>query len=201
MLVRESLNHVGPDEVYVVAGDGTQTPRSSRKIEGTGWLQNLRTPHFMVGIHYAQRWFNGSWLVPAEKGCSRAIPLRWLPAFTEKATCEVSTACKEWEATVLFLDWLRGCLVQAGRPDQRVLMVGDGSYDTLKLWQQLPNNVTLFARSAKNRALYNLPLAQTHGNRQYGERPYATSVLEETYGLAQIDIIRAQQTASFAGTG
>lgn len=169
-LVRESVKHVDPDEVYVVAGDGTQTPRSSRKIEGTGWLRNLRTPHFMVGIHYAQRWFNGSWLVPAENGYSRAIPLRWLPAFTEKATREVSEARKEWEAAVLFLDWLRAVFVRTGRPDQPVLMVGDGSYDTLKLWQHLPAGVTLFARSAKNRALYELPPMPKHGNRKYGER-------------------------------
>lgn len=67
VLVKETLAHVAADEVYVVAGDGTQTPRSSRKIEGTGWLRNLRTPPFMVGIHYAQRWFNGSWLMPADR--------------------------------------------------------------------------------------------------------------------------------------
>jgi hypothetical protein len=169
-LVRESLKHVAPNEVYVVAGDGTQTPRSSRKIEGTGWLRNLRTPHFMVGIHYAQRWFNGSWLVPEEKGYSRAIPLRWLPAFTEKATREVSPACKEGEAAVQFLTWLRVCFVQAGRPEQALLMVGDGHYDTLRFWQQLPAGVILLARSAKNRALYELPPTPTHGNRKYGER-------------------------------
>jgi hypothetical protein len=52
-LVTESLRYVGVDEVYVVAGDATQTPRSSRKIEGSGWLRNLRTPPFMVGIHAA----------------------------------------------------------------------------------------------------------------------------------------------------
>ena len=67
-LVTESLRSVGEDEVYVVAGDATQTPRSSRKLEGSGWLRNLRTPPFMVGIHAAQRWFNGSWLIPEENG-------------------------------------------------------------------------------------------------------------------------------------
>ena len=56
----QTLHHVDDDEVYVVGGDATQTPRSSRKMEGSGWLRNLRTPPFMVGIHAAQRWFNGS---------------------------------------------------------------------------------------------------------------------------------------------
>ena len=76
VLVRESLAHVGPEEVYVVAGDGTQTPRNSRKLEGAGWLRCLRTPAFRVGIHVAQRWFNGSWLLPEAQGYSRAIPSR-----------------------------------------------------------------------------------------------------------------------------
>ncbi|MDQ7035950.1 MAG: hypothetical protein Q9P01_14285 [Anaerolineae bacterium] len=34
----------------------------------------------MIGIHAAQRWFNGAWLMPAENGYSRALPLRWMPA-------------------------------------------------------------------------------------------------------------------------
>jgi hypothetical protein len=172
ILVAESLAHVAADEVYVVVGDGTQTPRSSRKIEGTGWLRNLRTPPFMVGIHHAQRWFNGSWLVPEEKGYSRAIPLRWMPAFTSKSTRQHYAACKEWEAAVAFLTWLRQQLARLGRPMQQVLMVGDGSYDTLGLWRQLPPGVILLARSAKNRALYHLPGPQTGRGRRrkYGDR-------------------------------
>jgi len=170
VLVRETLQHVGADEVYVVAGDGPQTPRSSAKMEGVGWLRNLRTPPFKVGIHRAQRWFNGSWLTPAEQGYSRAIPLRWLPAFPEKAKHEWHAPCKEWEAAVQFLVWLQAVLAAEGRPAQQVLLVGDGSYDTLPLWKALPKGVTLLARSAKNRVLYHLPPANHHGNRKYGER-------------------------------
>ena len=73
VVLAETLAHVASDEVYVVAGDGTQTPRSSRKLEGSGWLPNLRTPKFRVGIHAAQRWFNGSWLMPAEEGYSLSL--------------------------------------------------------------------------------------------------------------------------------
>lgn len=75
IILAETLKHVGEDELYVVVGDGTQTPRSSRKMEGAGWLRNPRTPPFKVGIHAAQRWFNGSWLMPAENGYSRATAL------------------------------------------------------------------------------------------------------------------------------
>jgi hypothetical protein len=169
-LLAASLQHVAEDEVYVVAGDATQTPRSSRKMEGAGWLRNLRTPPFMVGIHAAQRWFNGSWLIPEERGYSRAIPLRWLPAFTEKSQPQTVAPLKEWEACMQFLHWLRAQFAAHGRDEQAVLFVGDGRYDNLKLWQQLPDGVILLARSARNRALYHLPDETMHGNRKYGER-------------------------------
>ena len=172
VLFAETLQHVGPDEVYVVAGDATQTPRSSRKLEGAGWLRNLRTPPFMVGIHAAQRWFNGSWLLPAEEGYSRALPLRWLPAFTEKSKPTAHAPCKEWQGALAFLTWLRQQLVAAGRGSQRLLMVGDGHYDNLELWKKLPDEVILLARSAKNRALYHRPGPQQGRGRRrkYGER-------------------------------
>src|SRR5690606_24966934 len=41
-LFEESLRYVGEDEVYVVAGDATQTPRSSRKLEGAGCLPSQK---------------------------------------------------------------------------------------------------------------------------------------------------------------
>lgn len=168
----ETIVHVGREEVYVVAGDATQTPRSSRKMEGAGWLRNLRTPPFMVGIHAAQRWFNCSWLMPAENGYSRAVPLRWLPAFTEKSRPVAHKPCKEWEAAVQCLRWLREQFQALGRGEQPILFVGDGRYDHLKLWQALPAHVTLLARSAKNRVLHHLPGEQVGRGRprKYGPR-------------------------------
>jgi hypothetical protein len=154
VMVEETLKHVGAGEVYVVGGDGTQVPRSGKRIEGVGWLRNLRTPPFKVGIHRAQRWFNGSWLMPAEEGYSRAMPLRWLPAFPVKAQRQISEPCKEWEAAVQFLNWLKVQLTRLGRAYQQILMVADGSFDTLEQWRHLPSGVVLLARSAKNRVLH-----------------------------------------------
>ncbi len=199
VLFRETLKHEGAESVYVVAGDGTQTPRSSHKMEGVGWLRNLRTPPFKVGIHRAQRWFNGSWLLPAEQGYSRALPLCWLPAVAEKAKRQAHAACKEWEAAVEFLTWLRQQFSAAGRASQKLLLVADGSYDTLELWKALPAGVTLLVRSAKNRVLHHLPLPQAHGNRKYGERaPCAASVLAAATGLASGALDAARQTARLA---
>ena len=39
-----------------------------------GILQPLGLPTGQRGIHIAQRWFNGSWLLPEEQGYSRALP-------------------------------------------------------------------------------------------------------------------------------
>lgn len=170
VLFGETLEHVGAEELYVVAGDGTQTRRSSRKMEGAHWLHNPQSPVFKRGIHIAQRWFNGSWLVPAEKGYSRAVPLRWLPAFTEKSRPRATVPCKEWEAAVAFLVWVKQRLAAAGRAGQRVLMVADGHYDTVCLWRHLPAGVILLARSAQNRVLWHLPGPHDRKNRRYGQR-------------------------------
>jgi hypothetical protein len=172
LLFGETLSHVEPDAVYVVGGDGTQTPRSSRKMEGAGWLRNLRTPPFMVGIHAAQRWFNGSWLIPAEKGYSRAVPIRWLPAFTAKSQPTAHPPCQEWEAALHFLTWVRQQLTRCGRPTQPVLGVFDGSYDVVGFWRDLPENTVVMVRSAKNRVLHHLPEPQTGRGRRrkYGAR-------------------------------
>jgi hypothetical protein len=186
VLLEETLRHVGADAVYVVAGDGTQVPRDSHKMEGTSWLRCPRTPVFKLGIHRAQRWFHGAWLLPAEKGYSRAMPLRWLPAFTAKAVRQLHAACKEWEAALLFLRWLRQGLDRRGRETQQVLMVVDGSYDTLGLWRDLPERVIVLVRSAKNRVLYHLPGPTAHRHRKYGERaPTPQQVWRQRQGAAQ----------------
>lgn len=173
VVFRETLRHVNAEEVYVVAGDATQTPRSSRKLEGAGWLRNLRTPPFMVGIHAAQRWFNGCWLLPLQAGYSRALPIHWQPAFTEKSQPKAHPPVKESEAALGFLRWLREQLTRGGRLTQRVLFIGDGRYDSVGLWQALPTGVIMLARSAKNRLLYHLPQPQPRQRgrkRLYGER-------------------------------
>jgi hypothetical protein len=170
VLLRETLKHVAPEDVYVVGGDGTQTPRSSRKLEGSGWLRNLRTPAFMLGIHAAQRWFNGSWLLPAEAGYSRAVPIQWLPAFTARSQPTTHPPLTEAQAALQFLTWLVAQLTALGRAGQRIVFVGDGSYDNLELWRALPTGVILLARSAKNRVLYQLPSPQP--NRRGRKRVY-----------------------------
>lgn len=180
VLFRETLLHVGEKELYVVAVDGTQTPRSSRKVEGSSWLRNMRTPAFMVGIHAAQRWSNGSWLMPAENGYSRALPIRWQPAFTEKSKPKAHAPLKEGQAAIQFLEWVKGQLKACGRQSQAVLMVGDGHYDNLEVWKARPEGVTVVARSAKNRVLYHLPTKRAGGQgRQpsYGQRALTPQAL------------------------
>jgi len=193
VLLSETLVHVAPDAVYVIAGDGTQTARSSGKMEGTGWLRNPRTPPFRVGIHMAQRWFHGAWLLPAENGYSRALPLRWLPAFTTKARLAAHQPCAEWAAAATFVGWVRRQLDSAGRTAQPMLMVADGQYDNLKLWDALPERVTLLVRSAKNRVLRELPAPASGGRGRpcrYGPRaPTPQQLWQERRGWHALTLL------------
>jgi hypothetical protein len=173
VLIRETLKHVKPDALYVVGVDATHTPRSSRKLEGCGWARHPATPVFRPGIHQAQRWSHGSWLTPAQVGYSRAIPIWFQPAFSATARRQVTAPCTEGEAAGDFLFELRGQLNSQNRAAQTVLALGDGHYDELSLWRSLPEQTCLLARTAKNRALYELPPAPSGGRgrrRLYGPR-------------------------------
>lgn len=172
ILLGETLRHVAPEEVYVVGADGVQVWRDSQKMEGTSWLKCPRTPVWKVGIHRAQRFVNGSWFTPPEAGYSRAIILRWLPAFVEKAQRQAHEALKEWQAGLNFVTWMRTQLDDVGRQAQLVLLLVDGSFDNTELWMTLPERVVMVARTAKNRALYHLPgaYAGRGARRKYGER-------------------------------
>ncbi|MDX2077106.1 MAG: transposase [bacterium] len=169
ILLEQTLAHIPSDTPIVIACDGTQTPRTGKHIEGVGWGRNPRNPAFMVGIHLTQRWLHMGMLLPPDNGFTRLIPLRFLPAFTEKSKRQVYEARKEWEVTVECLHWLHTQLVQLGRESQQVLLVADGAFDTLNLWKNLPNGVNLLVRTAKNRVLYHLP--DPNGRKKkYGER-------------------------------
>ena len=166
-LVAEYLRHVKGDWMVVV-GDGTVTMRSSDKIEGVGWLPHPKTAVFRRGL--LQRWFHLAWLTPAEDGYSRALPMLWLPAFTEGSHRRRYRARSEIRAALVALRWLRWVLKSMGRGELRVLMLGDGRYDQVEMWRRLPDGVVLLARSARNRCLYFLPGPGMRANRLYGER-------------------------------
>ena len=152
--------------------DGFQVPRSSRKMPGTSWLPALGTAPFKPGIRRAQRFVEGSWLTPLEKGFSRAIPLRCLPAFTAKAVQSSAPVRKEWEGGWRYLDWLRKKLDEMGRQEQRILALADATFDTIGMWTELPERVSLVVRTKRNRCLYWLPTPSTGPGRpaKYGEK-------------------------------
>ncbi len=145
-LVCESLVHVSSEEYYVIGTDGTQIPRTSGRMPGVSWLKSPRTPVFSPGIHRAQRFVHGCWFTPMANGYSRAIPLRFVPAFPAKAKAGLVAACKEWEAGIAFVQWLRMQLDCLGREAQPVLYLADSSYETAELWKALPPHVTAASR-------------------------------------------------------
>jgi hypothetical protein len=171
LLLRQTLADSPSDAPYACGIDATQIPRSSQTLPGSSWLRAPRSPVFMKGIHRAQRFVQGAWLLPIQDGYSRAIPLRFLPAFPEKAQPADVPPCKEWQAGLAFIGWLRQELDAAGRQAQRLLILADGVYDTVGLWRGLPERAVLIVRTAKNRRLRQLPPAKTGRGRPrtYGE--------------------------------
>jgi hypothetical protein len=173
-LLQETLEHVAEDEPYCMAVDSTSIHRSSLRMPGTSWLRDSRFSAFRPGIHRAQRFVHGAWLTPLEEGYSRAIPLRFLPAFPPKAVAAQAPTQKEWEAGLSILSWLRESLDQKGRSTQMILALTDGGFDVLDLWRGLPERTVLITRTARNRRLYQLPVVDPHPGpgrpASYGER-------------------------------
>lgn len=171
----KTLEDMPETKPYVAVVDGVQVPRHSQKMPGTSWLKSPRTPPFMPGIHRAQRFLHLAALLPrTEEGYSRALPLRWEPAFPEKAIlAEGMEPRKEWEAALDSLQWLGTRLDEAGRTSQRILALGDGGFCVAKFFHELPRRVDLMVRCAKNRALYALPNneeCRRGRRRKYGEK-------------------------------
>ena len=87
-------------------------------------------------------------------GYSRAIPIRCLSAFTIKSVPnEAEEARTEVQAGLTFLQWTRVQMDQAGRQNQTLLTLNDGSYDTLEFWAGLPEGTVGVVRTARNRCL------------------------------------------------
>lgn len=166
-LLGQTLAHAPADAPYLVTVDGTTIPRRSRTMPGTGWLRAAGTAPFNRGLARAQRFVTLCWLpLPSAEGYSRAVPLRWLPAFTPKAVPAAgSPPQREWEAGLAALAWVRRELDALGRTAQRLVVVADGTYATVELWKRLPPGVVLLARCAKNRALFALPAPPAPGRR------------------------------------
>ena len=190
------LRHVPRSQPLVVVLDATQLPRTSRRLVGCGWLKAPRTPAWHPGIHRAQRWEGLSALLPpSRRGESRTVPLWFFPAPSPKATLWPGhPPCREWEAGLCALRWLRATLDDLGRSRQRILAVADGSYGVAPLWRALPARVSLLARCAKNRALYALPAPSPPGTRgrrrKYGARgPTPADHLHRRHGWQTIPVV------------
>jgi hypothetical protein len=188
-LLRQTLPLAPADDPYLVAVDGTTVRRHSRTMPGTGWLRAAGTAPFNRGLARCQRFVDLCWLpLPSPDGHSRAVPLRWLPAFTPTAVpADGHPPQREWEAGLAVLAWVRAELDAAGRAAQRLVVVADGTYATVELWKRLPAGVVLLARCAKNRALFALPAPPTPGQpgrrRVYGDQaPHPGEWLAEPAG-------------------
>jgi len=191
-LLKETLAHAPEGDPYVIGVDATQVPRSSQKMPGTSWLKAPRTAPFKAGIHRAQRFVNGSWLTSIQEGFSRAIPLRFVTAFPEKAVPAREAPSKEWEAGLQIVRWVRQKLDENGREAQQILCLGDGSYESVSFWKGLPEGVFAILRTARNRRLRELPPKYVGRGRKrlYGERaPAPQDWLKVRKGWSKAQIV------------
>jgi hypothetical protein len=195
-LLQATLPLADATRPYLVALDGVVVPRSSRTMPGTGWVLAPQTAPFKRGLRRAQRFVDLCWLpTPSAQGYSRAVPVRWEPAFPPKAVPAVDvTPRTEWAAGLAGLGWVRTELDTAGRPGQRILGIADAAFGAKGLWQGLPAGVDLLVRCAKNRALFALPTPPPPGTRGrkriYGEQaPHPAAWLEDRTGWRQTEVM------------
>lgn len=192
VLFSETLKEVGIEAVYAMGVDAVGVPRESRKLEGSGWMKCPRNPPWRVSIHRAQRFVNASWLAPLVNGFSRAIPLRFLPAFPDKAVRQCHDAVKEQQAGLQAVEWTRQQLDTAGREEQVLLCLGDAVYDKPEFWQGLPHHTVALVRTAKNRALCGLPGPYPGRGRRriYGDpAPAPQSYLQQRSGWSNTTLV------------
>jgi len=191
VMLEEMLAEVEEEEPFVVGGDGFHVPRCSEQMPGTGWMRGLATAKWRPGIQRGQRYVETSWLTPLKKGFSRAIPMRCLPAFTEKSVpCKGVAPRTEVATGLVMLKWLRERMDKAGRTKQQLVALYDGSYDTLAFWAGLPKRTIAIVRTARNRCLYHLPGQDAHGNRKYGEQAkHPFEWLKQRKGFKRLDVM------------
>jgi len=190
-LVGQTWEQRGKEGLYVVGIDSTSVARNSHMMEGTSWHKCPRNPPWRVGIHRAQRFLNLSWLAPLEQGYSRAIPLRWLPCFPEKAVRQTHQAQVEQKTGASALHWVRNA-VDEHNPQTQVLCLADGSYDRPDFWTALPPRTVALVRTAKNRVLKHLPPAYCGRGRRrkYGERaPAPQDYLRQSVGWQTVHVM------------
>lgn len=193
-LVGETVQHGAEDRAYVTTLDGVVIPRSGAQVAGSSWWRGQKTAPFCRGLQRGQRFVEVAWLTPAENSYCRAVPLRWLPAVTAKATPSVAPPCKEWEAGVAGLRWLRAELDSQGHRGQWLVAITDGKYDVQGIWEELPERTTLMVRTARNRKLFALagpPQGPRGPGRPtlYGERlPTPADFLQQRKGKSWLHL-------------
>ena len=157
IMLGNMLEHVPVQDPFLVVVDGTQTQHTSKHMPGCGLGLSYRTPAYARGLHICRRWVTCAWLPAVVEGFSRAIPLQFLPAFSAKSAPASVAPQTDCQAALAFLNWLRGRLNAWRRATQQIVLLVDAAFDSKEVWRGLPEHVVMIVRTAKNRALFELP--------------------------------------------
>lgn len=195
-LVEQVVAEIPADAPVIMVGvDGTQLPRSSKRMPGCGLTVSPRSPKWQRGLHYAQRYVGISALLPrSAAGDSRAIPVRWALLRTAKTTpMGKEPERTECQGAIELVTWVRERLDALKRTTQPLLVLGDGAYSNAGVLKGLPERALLFARCAKNRALFGLPEYRREGKgrqKWYGERgPTPAETIHDQTGWRTYPIV------------
>ncbi|MCO5223923.1 MAG: transposase [Thermomicrobiales bacterium] len=146
------------DPVVVVV-DGTQLPRTGRKMPGSGGGDDPRG-------HHPEAWHPSCPALGRDErvdtttaeGDSRAIPLVFAPAPSPTSRPWADHPPQtEWQAALEVSGSSGRAMDALGEQDRPLVVTGDGAYSGAGTWNALPPATTGIARCAKNRALYHLP--------------------------------------------
>jgi hypothetical protein len=151
-----------PGPFVPVALDDTRLRKTGKRIPTAFWQRDPLSPPFRVNLQWGLRFLQASLLLPLHRKHNvnaRAIPMRFVVAPRLKKPGAKATAqqqahfreqrkqCNLSQQAVSLLTGLRQSLDDAGVPQKRLLVAGDGSFCNRALFRTPLEGVDLLCRS------------------------------------------------------